>query len=54
VFRQLDPDQFRACFQRFTARFSETSTGVIAIDGKVLRRPLDPAHRGSALHMISA
>ena len=54
VFRQLDPDQFRACFQRFTARFSETSTGVIAIDGKVLRRSLDPAHRGSALHMISA
>ena len=43
VFRQLDPDQFRACFQRFMTRFSETSTGVIAIDGKVLRRPIDPA-----------
>ncbi|HXC90231.1 MAG TPA: ISAs1 family transposase [Stellaceae bacterium] len=54
VFRQLDPDQFRACFQRFVARFSEASTGVIAIDGKVLRRPVDPAHPGSALHMISA
>ena len=54
VFRQLDPDQFRACFQRFMARFSETCTGVIAIDGKVLRRPLDPTHPGSALHMISA
>jgi predicted transposase YbfD/YdcC len=54
VFRQLDPDQFRACFQKFTARFSATCTGVIAIDGKVLRRPLDPAHPGSALHMVSA
>lgn len=54
VFRQLDPDQFRACFQRFMARFSETCTGVIAIDGKVLRRPIDPSHPGSALHMISA
>jgi predicted transposase YbfD/YdcC len=54
VFRQLDPDQFRACFQRFMARFSEACTGVIAIDGKVLRRPVDPAHLGSALHMISA
>jgi predicted transposase YbfD/YdcC len=54
VFRRLDPDQFRACFQRFMARFSETCTGVIAIDGKVLRRPIDPAHPGSALHMISA
>jgi predicted transposase YbfD/YdcC len=54
VFRQLDPDQFRACFQRFMARFSEACTGVIAIDGKVLRRPVDPAHPGSALHMVSA
>jgi len=54
VFRQLDPDQFRACFQRFMARFSEACTGVIAIDGKVLRRPVDSAHPGSALHMISA
>ncbi|HEY3910990.1 MAG TPA: ISAs1 family transposase [Stellaceae bacterium] len=54
VFRQLDPDQFRACFQKFMTRFSETCTGVIAIDGKVLRRPVDPAHPGSALHMISA
>jgi predicted transposase YbfD/YdcC len=54
VFRQLDPDQFRACFQRFMARFSEACTGVVAIDGKVLRRPADPAHPGSALHMISA
>ncbi|MGH7113741.1 MAG: ISAs1 family transposase [Stellaceae bacterium] len=54
VFRQLDPDQFRACFQKFMTRFSKTCTGVIAIDGKVLRRPLDQAHPGSALHMVSA
>jgi predicted transposase YbfD/YdcC len=54
VFRQLDPDQFRACFQKFMARFSETCTGVIAIDGKVLHRPIGPARPGSALHMISA
>jgi predicted transposase YbfD/YdcC len=54
VFRQLDPDQFRACFQRFMTRFSKACTGVIAIDGKVLLRPVDAAHPGSALHMISA
>lgn len=54
VFRRLDPDQFRACFQKFMARFGEARTGVIAIDGKALRRPADPAHPGSALHMISA
>src|SRR6266436_4989775 len=54
VFRRLDPDQFRACFQKFMARFGETCTGVIAIDGKVVRRPFDPAAARSALHMISA
>jgi predicted transposase YbfD/YdcC len=54
VFRQLDPDQFRACFQKFMARFGETCGSVIAIDGKMLQRPIDPAHPGSALHMISA
>ena len=54
VFRQLDPDQFRACFQKFMARFGETYTGVIAIDGKELRRPFGTGGRRSALHMISA
>jgi predicted transposase YbfD/YdcC len=54
VFRRLDPDQFRECFQKFTERFSETCTGAIAIDGKVLRRPIDPTQPGSALHMVSA
>ena len=38
VLRLLDPDQFRACFQRFMARFAEAAQGVVAIDGKVLRR----------------
>ncbi len=54
VFRQLDPDQLRTCFQKFMARFSETCSGVIAIDGKMLQRPIGPAHPGSGLHMISA
>ena len=54
VFRQLDPDQFRAAFQRFMAAFSEQCQGVVAIDGKVLRRSFDRASRKSALHMVSA
>jgi hypothetical protein len=54
VFRQLDPDQFRACFQRFMARFGPACSGVIAIDGKLVQRARDPAHPGAALHMISA
>jgi len=54
LFRQLDPEQFRATFQRFMARFSEQCQGVVAIDGKVLRRSFDRASEKSALHMVSA
>jgi predicted transposase YbfD/YdcC len=54
LFRLLDPEQFRACFQRFMARFAEVCQGVVAIDGKVLRRSFDTASGQSALHMVSA
>ena len=53
VLRLLDPDQFRACFQRFMARFAEAAQGVVAIDGKVLRRSFDTASGKSALHMVT-
>ena len=54
LFRLLDPEQFRATFQRFMARFSTVIQGVVAIDGKVLRRSFDRASGKSALHMVSA
>ena len=54
LFRHLDPDQFRTAFQRFMTAFSETCQGVVAIDGKVLRRSFDRASGKSALHMVSA
>ncbi len=54
LFRLLDPEQFRAVFQRFMARFSEAVQGVIAVDGKLLRRSFDRASNKSALHMVSA
>jgi hypothetical protein len=54
LFRRLDPEQFRAAFQRFMIAFSEACQGVIAIDGKVLRRSFDRASKKSALHMVSA
>lgn len=54
LFRMLDPDQFRAAFQRFMATFSGQCQGVIAIDGKVLRRSFDRASKKSPLHMVSA
>jgi predicted transposase YbfD/YdcC len=54
LFRQLDPEKFRAVFQRFMSRFAVQCQGVIAIDGKVLRRSFDKAGGKSPLHMVSA
>ena len=54
LFRLLDPAQFRLCFQRFMDRFAEACQGVVAIDGKTLRRSFDKASGKSALHMVSA
>ena len=54
LFRALDPAQFRDCFQAFMARFAESCQGVVAIDGKVLRRSFDTASTKSPLHMVSA
>jgi predicted transposase YbfD/YdcC len=54
LFRQLDPEQFQVAFQRFMAVFSKQCQGVVAIDGKVLRRSFDRASGKSPLHMVSA
>jgi predicted transposase YbfD/YdcC len=54
LFRHLDPEQFRTAFQNFMRKFAEQCQGVVAIDGKVLRRSFDRASRKSALHMVSA
>jgi predicted transposase YbfD/YdcC len=50
----LDPEQFRAAFQRFMSGFSSTCEGIVAIDGKVLRRSFDKASGKSPLHMVCA
>ncbi len=54
VFRPLDPAQFHACFLRFMEDFAATAQGVIAIDGKALRRSFDRAAQKSPLHLVSA
>ena len=54
VFRLLDPAEFEACFRLFMERFAETAPGVIAIDGKTLRRSYDRASGQSPLHLVSA
>src|SRR5512143_3351231 len=54
VFRLLDPDRFHAWFISFMKGFAEACRGVIAIDGKTLRRSFDRAAARSPLHMVSA
>jgi hypothetical protein len=53
VFRLLEPSQFRACFTAFMQRFAAGGAGVVAIDGKTLRRSFDTAAAASPLHLVS-
>lgn len=54
VFRLLDPAPFRRCFLAFMRRFAATCQGVVALDGKTLRRSFDRAASASPLHLVSA
>lgn len=54
VFAALDPDHFERCFRAWTGALAGVIVGVVAIDGKTLRRSFDTAHRRAAIHMISA
>jgi predicted transposase YbfD/YdcC len=54
IFAHIDPKQFEACFLQWVQSISEEIKGVIAIDGKTLRRSHDRANEKKALHMVSA
>ena len=54
VFRLLDPVQFHACFLSFMRTFAEGCRGVVALDGKTLKRSFDRASGQSPLHLVSA
>lgn len=54
LFRLLDPAAFAGCFARFLDGLGEAGPGVIAIDGKTLRRSFDRAAKRSALHVVTA
>jgi len=54
VFRLLDPVQFRTCFVAFMRRFAETCQGVVAVDGKTLRRSFEQAAGAAPLRLVSA
>ncbi|CAA7627336.1 ISAs1 family transposase [Magnetospirillum sp. UT-4] len=54
VFRLLDPAAFAACFGRFLDELGAAGEGVIAIDGKTLRRSFDDAARTNPLAVVTA
>jgi hypothetical protein len=54
VFRLLDPEAFSTCFSRFVDGLGEAGQGVLAIDGKTLRRSFDTAANRSALAVVTA
>ncbi len=54
VFRLVDPEAFHAAFQEFMAAFAAVRAGVVAVDGKSLRRSFDRAAGTSPLHLVSA
>jgi predicted transposase YbfD/YdcC len=54
VFARIDPKQFEASFFQWVQGISKTVKGVIAIDGKTLRRSHDHAAGKKALHLVSA
>ncbi len=54
VFAHIDPKQFEASFFQWVQGISQTVQGVIAIDGKTLRRSHDRAAGKKALHVVSA
>jgi predicted transposase YbfD/YdcC len=54
LFRLLDPEAFGLCFGRFMEGLGAAGQGVIAIDGKTLRRSFDDAARGNPLAVVTA
>ncbi len=53
VFRLLDPQAFEAAWRRFTARFARALHGVVAVDGKALRRAFERGRRSTPLHLVN-
>ncbi len=54
IFGALDAAAFQKCFIAWAQALSGAIAGVVAVDGKTLRRSFDRAGGRGALHMISA
>ena len=54
IFAALDADQFQRCFVAWVSSVSGMPAGVIAIDGKTVRRPGSKKNGKAPIHMVSA
>ena len=54
VLNRLNPNEFNAAFTQWVNEISQHKEGVIALDGKVMRRTLDKASGMPATHLVSA
>lgn len=54
IFGALDAAAFQNCFIAWTQALSGAIQGVVAIDGKTVRRSFDRTGNKSAIHMVSA
>ena len=54
LFSRLDMEEFQSCFISWVASLNETLEGVVAVDGKTLRRSFDSSSSQAAIHMVSA
>lgn len=53
VFSMLSPKEFNRCFIAWTQALAKKLEGVVAIDGKTLRRSFDSASKATAFHVVS-
>lgn len=53
VFQMIAPEEFRASFRRWVQTLCEKVEGVVAIDGKTVRRSKDGTLGKSAIHMVN-
>ena len=54
ILGQLDPDQLEVMFRRWMTNVAATLEGVVAVDGKTLRRAIRRGEKQSFVHMVSA
>jgi predicted transposase YbfD/YdcC len=54
IFGALDAQAFQTCFIAWTQALSGAIAGVVAIDGKTVRRSFDRAGNKGAIHLVSA